>query len=65
MKQQSKRVNVPDIRDLIEFWEMKDLIGFQLRNYLFTLNAMRHESQVNAICDLLDKIESIGKKEGE
>ena len=48
-----------ELERALKFWEMQELIKFQLRNYLFTLNAMRHETQVNAICDLLEEIESI------
>lgn len=65
MKQESKRVNVPDLRDLIEFWEMKDdimnTLGIARRLAILTDSGEFSRD----VKELIFKIESIGKKEGE
>lgn len=64
MKQESKRVNVPDIRDLIQFWGMKDEIMDEL---LELLKVRRDDGTSHSVymklALLIGKIESIGKKD--
>ena len=43
----------------IEWWEMRGEVLTQLRNYLFSLNAMNYAAQVEVICDLIKKIDEL------
>lgn len=61
--QTEKRVNVPDIRDLIELWGMKEQIIDELLVLLKYRRDFDNEfAYVNGV-NLIRKIESIGKKE--
>jgi len=62
IKQEIKRVNVPDLRDLIEFWEMKEefislLVEWGNISNIHLVDELRKKN-----FKLFDKIESIGKK---
>lgn len=56
------RVNVPDIRDVLKFWEMKEKIIDEL---LVLLKYRRDFDEFGFVigANLIRKIESIGKKE--
>lgn len=66
--QTEKRVNVPDLRDVLEFWSLKDDIMGEL---LTLLKYRRDKNDIDGDfayamgAALINKIESIGKKENE
>lgn len=64
--QTEKRVNVPDLRDVLAFWEMKDAILDNLKqSQEETVTTQDVVDFMIWTANLINKIESIGKKEGE
>ena len=61
--QTEKRVNVPDLRDILEFWEMKDEIEAELFAAIYLQKVINGTSFAADTKRLLDRSRSIGKKE--
>lgn len=64
--QEPLKTNVPDLRDVMEFWSFKQLIIDSLSCQRTMLANGIKRPQGCLTCDeLITKIESLGKKEGE
>lgn len=64
--QEPLKVNVDDLRDVLEFWAMKDDLLFYIKSFQSDCELYQGtEGLVSDIEKLINRIESLGKKEGE